>query len=96
MKSNKFQIQMDYNEKLSYNQFESLILTAISYNYNIIKHSFNYGYVIYDLNSSIGIKKYNIIILYPYIEKNVSFKYLYETWISNNNRSNLHIIAKTL
>lgn len=95
MKNNTFQIKMDYNENLSYNKFESLILTAISLDYKA-RHSYNYDYIIYDLNSYIGTNKYNIIILYPYIEKNTSFKNLYEAWLSNDKGSNLHILAKIL
>jgi len=94
--NNNFEIKFEYNEHLSYHQFESTILNAFSYNYNIRKYNSHYGQIVYNLYIYIGDKRYNLIVLYPYLDKDVSIKQLYNIWTSNIYKFNLHIVAKIL
>ena len=89
--SNIYIIIFNLDKRLLYTQFEYNIINKLSYINNITKHLFFNNYRVFNLYINIGEKKYNKILIYPYIDKDILFKDLYNVWISTND-TNFYII----
>jgi len=80
------------NNFFSYEEFEICLLNIIYYHIYIYKYNnYNYYYLLLKLQFNIKNNTIEILFLYPYIDKSISFKEIYNLCLSNPEYTKLYL-----